>query len=76
MADDTIRAGEFGEFARRMDERFDHVDRRFDSLEQRIDQRFDSIQAEMRSMRTMMLALHVPVVVAILGAVAKYLFFD
>ena len=39
MADEYVRAGEFGQFVKRMDERFDHVnelaDQRFDSMNQR-----------------------------------------
>ena len=112
MADEHVRTGEFSEFVKRMDERFDHasklvgqrfnaVDQRFLDLEKRMDQgfehaekareqnfihlnqrhddlnrRFDGMQAEIRSLRTMMLALYGPVVVALLGAVGKYLFFS
>ena len=40
MAEDAyVRTGQFGEFVKRMDERFDHVnelaDQRFDSMNQR-----------------------------------------
>ncbi|MDE0206472.1 MAG: hypothetical protein OXP66_10655 [Candidatus Tectomicrobia bacterium] len=112
MADEYVRTGEFGEFVKRMDERFDHagelvdqrfnaVDQRFLDLEKRMDQgfehaekgreqnfvhlnqrhddlirRFDGMQAEIRGLRTMMLALYGPVVVALLGAGGKYLFFS
>ena len=127
MADEYVRTGEFGEFVKRMDERFDHVNelanQRFDSINQRfldvekrmkqgfthaekareqnfvhLNQRLDGVnqrlddmnhylQAEARSLREtmqagddslrrMMLALHLPVVLAILGAAIKYLFFN
>lgn len=40
MADEYVRTGEFGEFVKRMDERFDHAselaDQRFDAMKQRI----------------------------------------
>ena len=112
MADEYVRAGEFGEFVKRMEERFDHVnelaDQRFDSMNQRlldlekrmeegfahanqrfeqvdrrldrVDQRFDDVQAEIRNLRRTMLALGVPVVATVVGAIvsalAKFLFFS
>ena len=119
MADEYVRTGEFSEFVKRIDERFDHageladqrfnavdqrfnaVDQRFLDLEKRMDQgfehaekareqnfvhlnqrhddlnrRFDGMQAEIRGLRNMMLALYGPVVVALMGAVGKYLFFS
>ena len=105
MADEYVRTGEFGEFVKRMDERFDHVDeltnqrflhlekhieqglahaektreQNFEHLNQRFDdanQRFGLMQGEIRNLRTTMVALHVPVIVAILGAVGKFLFFN
>ena len=112
MADEYVRAGEFGEFVKRMEERFDHVnelaDQRFDSMNQRlldlekrmeegfahanqrfeqvdrrldrVDQRFDDVQAEIRNLRRTMLALGVPVVATVVGAIVsalvKFLFFS
>ena len=94
MADEFVRTGEFGQFVKRIDERFDHVnelaDQRFDSVSQRffdmqkrmeqgfthVDQRFDDIRAEVRSLRTIMFTLYVPIVVAVVGAVVKFLFFN
>ncbi len=112
MADEYVRIEQFGEFVRRMEERFDHVnelaDQRFDSMNQRFldvdkrmeqgfaqvdqrfeqvdrrldraDKRFDDVQAEIRSLRKTMLALGVPVVVTVVGAIVstlvKFLFFS
>ena len=94
MADEFVRTGEFGQFVKRIDERFDHLnelaDQRFDSVSQRffdmqkrmeqgfthVDQRFDDIRAEVRSLRTIMFTLYVPIVVAVVGAVVKFLFFN
>lgn len=116
MADEFVRTEHFGDFVKRMDERFDHVnelaDQRFDSVKQRfldvekrmeqgfthieqrlddqnkyvhqrfeqVDKRFDDVQAEIRSLRTIMFALYVPIVVAVAGAivgtVVKFLFFN
>lgn len=126
VADEYVRREQFGEFVRRMDERFDHVnelaDQRFDSMNQRfldvdkrmeqgfahidqrfeqveqrfeqvdrrfeqvdrrldrVDKRFDDVQAEIRSLRKTMLALGVPVVVTVVGAIlsalVKFLFFN
>ena len=112
MADEYVRAGDFGQFVKRMDERFDHVnklaDQRFDSMNQRFldlekrieegfayvnqrfeqvgrrldraDQRFDDVQAEIRILRRTMLALGVPVVATVVGAIVsalvKFLFFS
>ena len=130
VADEYVRMEQFGEFVRRMDERFDHVnelaDQRFDSMNQRfldvdkrmeqgfahidqrfeqveqhfeqrfeqvdrrfeqvdrrldrVDKRFDDVQAEIRSLRKTMLALGVPVVVTVVGAIlsalVKFLFFN
>ena len=112
MADEYVRAGESGEFVKRMEERFDHVnelaDQRFDSMNQRlldlekrmeegfahanqrfeqvdrrldrVDQRFDDVQAEIRNLRRTMLALGVPVVATVVGAIVsalvKFLFFS
>ena len=71
-------------------ERFNHViertDDRFLSIEKRMDQGFSHaeknreqdfahLQAEIRRLWNLTLALHVPVVVAIVAAAVKYLFF-
>lgn len=101
MADEYVRVGQFGEFVKRIDERFDHVnelaDQRFDSMNQRfldlekrmeqgfvhvdrrfeqVDRRLDGLQSEIRSLRTLMVALYTPIILGILGAVVKYLFFS
>ena len=109
MADEYVRAGDFGQFVKRMDERFDHVneldDQRFDSMNQRfldlekrieegfayVNQRFEQVgrrldradqrfDAEIRILRRTMLALGVPVVATVVGAIVsalvKFLFFS
>ena len=107
-----VRMGQFSEFMKRVDERFDHVnelaDQRFDSINQRfldlekrmeqgffhaekareqnfvylnqrlddVSKRFDDVQAEIRSLRTLIVALYTPIILGVLGAVLKYLFFS
>ena len=39
-------------------------------------QRLDALRADIRSLRTLVLGLHTPVVLAILGATVKYLSFQ
>lgn len=39
-------------------------------------QRLDALRADIRSLRTLILGLHTPVVLAILGATVKYLSFQ
>ena len=41
-----------------------------------VNQRIDGLQAEIRGVRNMMVALYGPIVVAILAAVGKYVFFS
>ena len=43
MAEEFIRAEQFGEFVKRMDDRFEGVGRRFDDMNQSINQRFDDM---------------------------------
>lgn len=44
MADEQhVGTGQFGEFVKRMDERFDHMNQRFDHVNELADQRYDSI---------------------------------
>ena len=44
MAEDQyVGIGQFGEFVKRMDERFDHVNQRFDHVNELADQRYDSL---------------------------------
>ena len=108
MADEHVRTEQFGEFVKRMDQCFQHVnelaDQRFDSMNQRIldlekrmeqgfvhveqrfeqveqrfeqvDKRFDSVQVEIRSLRSLMVALYAPIALGIVGVVIKYLFFS
>ena len=60
-----------------------HINQRFDDLKQSVNQRlddmnrrFDDLRGEIRSLRTLVLGLHTPVVLAIVGAAVKYLFFQ
>ena len=39
----SVGMGQFGEFVKRMDERFDHVNQRFDHVNELADQRYDSL---------------------------------
>ena len=38
-----VSMGQFGEFVKRMDERFDHVNQRFDHVNELAEQRYDSL---------------------------------
>jgi heme/copper-type cytochrome/quinol oxidase subunit 2 len=53
-----------------------HVGQRFEQ----VDKRFDDVQAEIRSLRTIMFTLYVPIVVAVagtfVGVAVKFLFFN
>lgn len=42
MADESVGTAQFGEFVKRIDERFEAVDKRFDAQDRRIDERFDA----------------------------------
>ena len=44
MAEEFIRAEQFGEFVKRMDDRVEGVDRRFDDMNQSINLRFDDMK--------------------------------
>ena len=48
------------------------MNRRFDN----VSKHFDGVQAEIRSLRTLIVALHTPIVLGVLGAIVKYLFFS
>lgn len=43
MAEEFVRTEQFGEFVKRMDDRFEGVGRRFDDMNQGINQRFDDM---------------------------------
>ena len=43
MAEEYVGKEQFGEFVKRMDERFDHVSERFDQANQLAEQRYDSL---------------------------------
>ena len=73
----------FLDVEKRMEQGFAHVEQRFEQVDRRldrVDKRFDDVQAEIRSMRKTMLALGVPVVVTVVGAIVsalvKFLFFS
>ena len=66
----------FLDLEKRTEQGFVHVEQRFEQ----VDKRLDDVQAEVRSLRTMMLTLYVPIVIAVAGAIVasavKYLFFS
>ena len=43
MADEFVGNAQFGEFVKRMDERFDRVDERFSQMNKLVDERFDRV---------------------------------
>ena len=43
MAEEFVRMEQFGEFVKRMEDRFEGVDKRFDDMNQSINQRFDDM---------------------------------
>ena len=43
MADEFVSTAQFGEFVKRMDERFDHVDERFSQMNKLVNERFDRV---------------------------------
>lgn len=43
MTEESVGIQQFGEFVKRMEDRFDHVDKQFGHASQLADQRFDSI---------------------------------
>ena len=52
MADENVSLAQFGEFVKRIDERFDHVNERFDHVNERFDhvnERFERMQKDMAS---------------------------
>ena len=57
-------------------QRFDDLKESFNQRFEGVDQRLDDLRADIRSLRTLVLGLHTPVVLAILGAALKYLFFQ
>jgi len=70
-----------------MNQRFLDIEKRMEQLSASVDQRFeqvdkrlDDVQGEIRSLRTIMFTLYVPIVVAVAGAIVgaavKFLFFN
>lgn len=57
-------------------QRFDDVQRRMQQGFAHVNQRFDELRAEVRSLRTIMFTLYVPIVVAVVGGMVKVLFFS
>lgn len=68
MAEDVVTVSEFGQFAARMDERFDFMQHDIREL-----------RSEVRSQRVLIMAIFGPLVVsvslAVLGALVKFVFF-
>ena len=44
MAEEFVRMEQFGEFVKRMEDRFEGVDKRFDDMNQNINHRFDDMK--------------------------------
>jgi hypothetical protein len=72
MSEEYVGKDQFGEFVKRMEQGFAHVDQRFSQADQRFDEmvrRFDGLQADIRQMRNWLVGLYGIVVFGFIGAI-------
>ena len=58
-----------------VDQRFAQVDQRFEQIERRLDDLRTEVRAEIQSVRNWMIGLYSPLVLALVAAVIKWIFF-
>ena len=58
-----------------VEKRFEQVDQRFAQLEKRLDELRAEVRADVQSMRNWMIGLYSPLVLALVAAVIKWIFF-
>ena len=58
-----------------VEKRFEQVDQRFEQLDRRLDEFRAELRADVQSMRNWMIGLYSPLVLALVAAVIKWLFF-
>ena len=59
-----------------IDQRFEQIDRRFERVERRLDDLRTEVRTEIRSVRNWMIGLFSPLVLALVTAVIKWVFFS
>ena len=84
MAEEFVSTAQFGEFVKRMEDRFDHVqpcplcgadNQRFDDMNRRMEQGFANLEKRLDFQNRMTLAVAITVGGGILVGLVKYLFF-
>ena len=58
-----------------MERRFEQVEKRFEQLDKRLDELRTDVRAEIQSVRNWMIGLYSPLVLALVAAVIKWIFF-
>jgi hypothetical protein len=82
MADEYVSGAQFGEFVKRMEERFDHAEElakeredklnlRFDAQDKRFDARFDAIDKRINDLWKVMVVVLGGILAGAVAAVAK-----
>jgi tetrahydromethanopterin S-methyltransferase subunit G len=64
-----VSKDQFGEFTKRMEQGFAHVDQRFDDMNRRFDQMHTDLRADMRQMRNWLIGLYGIVVFGFVGSI-------
>ena len=86
MADAYVTREQFDEFVKRMEQAFAYaekaraqelalVNQRFEQLDKRLDELRTDVRAEIQSVRNWMIGLYSPLVLALVAAVIKWIFF-
>ena len=72
MAEEFVGKDQFGEFTKRMEQGFDHVNQQFGHVNQQFDQvnrRLDQVSTDMRQIRTWIIGLYGIVVFGFIGSI-------
>lgn len=76
MAEDFVGVVQFGEFVKRIEERFDYLGKELVNMNTLADQRFDNLEKRLDFQNRMTLAVYITVGAGILASLVRDLFFS
>ena len=76
MAEDYVSGAQFGEFVKRMEDRFDHANELADERHARLREDMQEMKADIRQMRNWVVTLFTVVVFGFMGAIVLRVFFS
>ena len=75
MAEEFVSAAQFGEFVKRMEDRFDHANELAGERQDKMSMRFDGVEKRLDDLWKMMGVMLAGILAAAIAAVAKVFFF-